>query len=322
MIEIERTTPLTSVQDNGRFGALHFGVGTAGVMDPLALRLGNALLGNHPDDAAIEVPLFPFRVRFHRDGIFAISGGDSQASLDGRPVPAWWVARARSGEVLTLNASRFSARSYLHLPGGVDVPRVLGSRSTQLRGEFGGWQGRGLSAGDRLNARTPDYRGASDFGIASPRLALQAGSLQVPEIRVLPAAEYTRFTAGSVQRFWQQSWRITPQSNRYGYRLEGEGLVATVPLEMRSHGIIPGVIQVTHSGQPIIQMRDAQPSGGYPKLGTVIDADMWLLGQVPVGSQVRFVEVDLAQAQQAQQVQDRWLENLCHQIDRYRRSAG
>ncbi|HBH63999.1 MAG TPA: allophanate hydrolase, partial [Erwinia persicina] len=82
------------------------------------------------------------------------------------------------------------------------------------------------------------------------------------------------------------------------------------------------VIQVTHSGQPIIQMRDAQPSGGYPKLGTVIDADMWLLGQVPVGSQVRFVEVDLLQAQQALQVQDRWLDNLCHQIERYRRSAG
>ncbi|MTD26359.1 5-oxoprolinase subunit C family protein [Erwinia sorbitola] len=322
MIEIERTTPLSSVQDSGRFGALHYGVGTAGAMDPLALRLGNALLGNHPDDAVIEVPLFPFRVRFHRAGVFALSGGDGQATLNGRPVPPWWVARASAGEVLTLNASRFSARSYLHLPGGVDVPRVLGSRSTQLRGEFGGWQGRGLSAGDRLNACSPDYRGASDFGIPSPRLALQADSLLVPQIRVLPAAEYPLFTPESVQRFWRQQWRITPQSNRYGYRLEGDGLVAKEPIEMRSHGIIPGVIQVTHSGQPIIQMRDAQPSGGYPKLGTVIDADMWLLGQVPVGSQVRFVEVDLARAQEAQQVQQRWLDDLCYQIDRYRRSAG
>ncbi|MEJ4044764.1 biotin-dependent carboxyltransferase family protein [Erwinia sp. SLM-02] len=319
MIVIERTTALSSVQDEGRFGALHFGVGTAGVMDPLALRLGNALLGNQPDDAVIEIPLFPFRLRFTRDCAFAISGGDSPAMLGDRRIPAWWVAQAKAGEVLTLHASRFSARSYLHLPGGVDVPKVLGSRSTQLRGEFGGFHGRGLQQGDRLSAARDAYRGAVDFGIASPRLSLCDRPDGVPQIRVLPAAEYGAFTDASVARFWQQQWRVSPQSNRYGYRLDGEGLVAKAPLEMRSHGIIPGVIQVTHSGQPIIQMRDAQPSGGYPKLGTVIDADMWLLGQVPVGSNVQFVEVNWPQADEAERQQQRWLAGLCQRIDDYRR---
>ncbi|KQN56598.1 biotin-dependent carboxyltransferase family protein [Erwinia sp. Leaf53] len=318
MIVIERTTALTSVQDTGRFGALHFGVGTAGAMDPLALRLGNALLGNQPDDAAIEVPLFPFRLRFTRDCAFALSGGDSSATLGERRIPAWWVAQARAGDVLTLHASRFSARSYLHLPGGVDVPTVLGSRSTQLRGEFGGFHGRGLQQGDCLSPCLTDWQGATDFGIAPPRLALSDNPTGIPQVRVLPAAEYRAFTDASVARFWQQQWRVTPQSNRYGYRLEGEGLVAKTPLEMRSHGIIPGVIQVTHSGQPIIQMRDAQPSGGYPKLGTVIDADMWLLGQVPVGSSVQFVEVNWQQAEGAGRERQQWLDALCQRIEDYR----
>lgn len=320
MIVIERTTALSSVQDAGRFGALHFGVGTAGVMDPLALALGNALLGNQPDDAVIEIPLFPFRLRFTADSAFAISGGDSQATLGERRIPPWWVAQARAGDVLTLHASRYSARSYLHLPGGVDVPSVLGSRSTQLRGEFGGFHGRGLQQGDVLAAARVSAGTAAEFGIPSPRLSLSDDPAGVPAIRVLPAAEYHAFTPASVARFWQQAWRISPQSNRYGYRLDGEGLVAKVPLEMRSHGIIPGVIQVTHSGQPIIQMRDAQPSGGYPKLGTVIDADMWLLGQVPVGRHVRFVEVDWQQATEAGQQQQRWLTQLCQRIDDYRRA--
>jgi len=319
MIVIERTTSLSSVQDSGRFGALHYGVGTAGAMDPLALQLGNALLGNQPDDAAIEIPLFPFRLRFTQDCAFAISGGDSPAMLGDQKIPAWWVAQARAGDILTLQASRFSARSYLHLPGGVDVPVVLGSRSTQLRGEFGGFHGRGLQQGDCLSAASADYHGPVDFGIASPRLMLTQHPENVPQIRVLPAAEYNAFTEESTAHFWQQQWRVSPQSNRYGYRLEGDGLVAKTALEMRSHGIIPGVIQVTHSGQPIVQMRDAQPSGGYPKLGTVIDADMWLLGQVPVGSFVQFVKVDWQQAMDAEHQQQQWLQNICQRIEDYRR---
>jgi allophanate hydrolase subunit 2 len=115
-------------------------------------------------------------------------------------------------------------------------------------------------------------------------------------MRVLPAAEYDCFSPGSVAAFWEQPWKITPQSDRYGYRLAGPSLVMTTPVELRSHGIVPGVIQVPPGGQPIVQMRDAQPSGGYPKIGTVIAADLWRLGQAPIGGHVRFVRCDWNEA--------------------------
>lgn len=314
MILIEKTTPLSSVQDLGRTGSLHYGVGTAGAMDPLALQLGNALLGNDANAAAIEIPLFPFQARFLDDCRFAVTGHDGRVMLDDVLLPFWWSAQARKGQRLTLHASSKTTRAYLHLPGGVDVPEVLGSRSTQLRGEFGGFKGRGLQNGDRLGPMAPQQRGPADFGIIPPWLALGVADTPEPMIRVLPAAEYGAFSEASRQAFWHQAWQISPQSNRYGYRLAGEPLVAKVPLEMRSHGIIPGVIQVPHNGQPIIQMRDAQPSGGYPKFGTVIDADMWLLGQIPVGSRIRFLQVNHQQAREAERQQQAYLQKVIEQI--------
>lgn len=136
-------------------------------------------------------------------------------------------------------------------------------------------------------------------------------------LRVLPAAEYLAYTDASRQRFWQQSWKITAQSNRYGYRLEGDALVAIESMEMRSHGIVPGVIQVPHNGQPIIQMSDAQPSGGYPKFATVIEADLWLLGQIPPGRRIRFVACDFAQAREAWWVQQDYLLQVEKQLKNF-----
>jgi allophanate hydrolase subunit 2 len=118
----------------------------------------------------------------------------------------------------------------------------------------------------------------------------------VPTMRVLPAAEHDLYTTASLAAFWEQNWKITPQSDRYGYRLAGPTLAMETPVELRSHGIVPGVIQVPPGGQPIVQMRDAQPSGGYPKIGTVIEADLWRLGQAPIGSQIRFIRCDWAEA--------------------------
>ncbi len=314
MIEIEKTTALTSVQDLGRSGCLNYGVGRAGAMDPLALQLGNLLLGNESGAAAIEIPLFPFQVRFLKDCAFAVTGNDGEILLDGKLLPPWWVAQAVAGQRLTVKASRHSARAYLHLPGGIDVPEVLGSRSTQLRGAFGGFNGRGLQKGDQLSAVEPQRKLKTDLGIASPWLRFANLGAEVQTIRVLPAGENLAYTEASRQRFWQQDWKITPQSNRYGYRLEGKALVALETMEMRSHGIVPGVIQVPHNGQPIIQMSDAQPSGGYPKFATVIEADLWLLGQIPPGRSIRFVECNFAQARKAWQEQLQYLQQVEKQI--------
>jgi biotin-dependent carboxylase-like uncharacterized protein len=312
MIEVLSDTALTTVQDLGRFGLLNWGVGSSGAMDPLALAAGNLLLGNDENAAAVEVQVFPFAVRFHAPCGFAVTGADCAARLDDQPLLPWWSGEAAAGQVLRLglpaNGSWRGSRAYLCLAGGVDVPCVLGSRSTQLRGAFGGHEGRALRQGDRLRAGLP---GAgvhpTGFGLVPPALEMPLLSEGMVAIRVLPAAEYERFTPASRDAFWSAAWKITPQSDRYGYRLAGPRLDPVAPIELRSHGIVPGVIQVPHGGQPIVQMRDAQPSGGYPKIATVIDADLWRLGQAPIGSRVRFLESTWEKALAALDETARWL---------------
>ncbi|WP_426125332.1 biotin-dependent carboxyltransferase family protein [Pseudomonas sp. PSPC2-3] len=319
MIEVLSTTALATVQDFGRFGSLGYGVGTSGAMDHLALALGNLMLGNPEGAAAIEIPMFTFEVRFVQDCAFAVSGAACEASLDGQPLPPYWVAQAREGQVLSLGYPTSGSRAYLCLAGGVDVPSVLGSRSTQLRGEFGGLHGRALQQGDRIAALRPGVsKLPSDFGVVSPSHALPLQCDGVPAMRVLPAAEYDCFLDESRAAFWAGEWKVTTQSNRYGYRLEGAPILPKAPMEIRSHGIVPGVIQVPHGGQPIIQMRDAQPSGGYPKFGTVIEADLWRLGQAPIGSKVRFVECSYAEAVAALEDNQRYLAQVRRLVDLHR----
>jgi allophanate hydrolase subunit 2 len=137
-------------------------------------------------------------------------------------------------------------------------------------------------------------------------------------VRVLPAAEYACFAQASVDAFWSEPWKITPHSDRYGFRLSGPNLELLAPMELRSHGIVPGVIQVPHGGQPIVQMCDAQPSGGYPKIGTVIEADLWRLGQAPIGSRIRFIETTWDDALAALDEVNRWLMDVQCLVELYR----
>jgi biotin-dependent carboxylase-like uncharacterized protein len=315
MIEVLSDNALTTVQDLGRFGVLNWGVGTSGAMDPLALAAGNLLLGNDENAAAVEVQVFPFTVRFHAPCGFAVTGADCAARLDDRPLLPWWSGQAAARQVLHLGlpaqGSWRGSRAYLCLAGGVEVPCVLGSRSTQLRGAFGGFEGRALRQGDRLRAGLPGAGARpTGFGLVPPALEMPLLSEGMVAIRVLPAAEYERFTPAARDALWSAAWKITPQSDRYGYRLAGPRLEPGAPIELRSHGIVPGVIQVPPGGQPIVQMRDAQPSGGYPKIATVIEADLWRLGQAPIGSRVRFVESSWEDALAALAETARWLSKV------------
>jgi biotin-dependent carboxylase-like uncharacterized protein len=331
MIEIISTGALSTVQDLGRNGALRYGVGTSGAMDDLALAIGNILLGNDDNAAAIEIPILPFKLRFLEACDFALTGADCGARLDGVAVPPWWCLSAKAGQLLTLGVPQTDARVYLSLAGGIDVPLVLGSRSTQMRGNFGGLEGRPLKKGDVLksiprNAQATPRSAVSahGFGVRPPAfgLPLHAGPEGTPAtaVRVLPAGEYDSYTSAALQHFWQEPWQVTPQSDRYGYRLAGPVLQASSVIEKRSHGIVPGVIQVPQSGQPIIQLRDAQPSGGYPKIGTVIEADLWRLGQARIGESLRFIQVSHAEAVLALQEKQRYLAQLRQAVELQRKS--
>lgn len=292
MIEVLSSTALASVQDQGYRGSYRYGVCRGGAMDRLALEIGNVLLGNDRRAAGIEIQLTPFKLRFDEPLSFALTGADCDATLDDAPILPNWALDAAPGQILTLNSPRAGVRAYLAVAGGIDVPEILGSRSTQIRDGFGGFEGRTLAKGDRLRA-CGSLAGLPEGGLGA---VLPSDDIIGRDadgtlcLRVLPAAEYDMFTRASQQRLQQARWSVTRQSNRAGYRLQGPqpGLELTGPLELRSHGIMPGVIQVPPSGQPIIQLADAATMGGYPKIGTVIDADLWRIAQSRVEERIRF----------------------------------
>lgn len=298
MIEIVDTGPLNTIQDLGRPCYRDIGVTASGAMDPLALKIANLLVGNDEGAAVIEVQTFPLRLRFRQATGFAVTGGTS-ATLDGVSLPPWWMKTGGTGQVLELLPSPGAARAYVAFAGGVDVPIVMGSRSTSLRGAFGGVDGRFLQKGDTLPLGEATALSVDGLGVVPPAMALQEFFPVAPDgsllIRALPAGEHDLFGADA-ERFWNQSWKISSQSDRTGYRLSGEPVRPTAPIEMRSYGIVPGVVQVPPSGEPIVQMSDANTAGGYPKIAGVLEADLWRLGQARIGSRVRFVRSSHAEA--------------------------
>lgn len=301
MIEVIATGPQNTVQDLGREGHRHIGVATAGAMDSLALRTGNLMLANAPGSAAVEVQTFPLKVRFSADGVIALTGADGRATLDGRELLPWWALPVKAGQVLEIRHPRQGARVYLCVAGGIDVPQLMGSRSTALRGGFGGLEGRALQAGDELAVGQANALsiGAEGFGVRPPSCAMaQALPVQADgalALRAIPAGEAHWF-GNDLTRFWAQSWKISAQSNRTGYRLAGEPIQAEQSREMRSYGLVPGVVQVPPGGEPIVQLSDANTAGGYPKVAGVIEADLWRLGQAAIGSRIRFVEASPREA--------------------------
>jgi biotin-dependent carboxylase-like uncharacterized protein len=318
MIEIAQTPPLNTVQDIGRFGYRRYGIGCAGAMDRIALAAGNIALGNDANLAGIEFQLFPVKILFSEDTAIAITGADCTPALDDRPIPPWWAFNVKAGQTLTLTSPLSGMRSYLTVAGGIDVPVVLGSRSTQSRDGFGGLQGRALRAGDKLPIAPGAafrYRDALGLGIQPPETVLNCGHHVWADdsdvvLRVISASEYEQFDEPSLRAFKAAAWTVTVQSNRMGYRLAGPSLQRTNPTEMRSQGIVAGVIQVPPSGQPIIQLSDGNSAGGYPKIAIVVQSDLWRVAQAAPGRSLRFVQVSLDEARAARAEQSKYLEEI------------
>jgi biotin-dependent carboxylase-like uncharacterized protein len=218
-----------------------------------------------------------------------------------------WRLRAKAGQRLTLKRPLHGVRSYLAVAGGIDVPEVLGSSSTDQKAGIGGHEGRLLRDGDRL-AIKPSSR---HFSTAQGVKQLLWGN----QIRALPGPEYHEFDEASKESFWRAPWKLSPQSNRMGYRLQGQPLIRTTDRELLSHGLLPGVIQVPGNGQPIVLMNDAQTTGGYPRIACIIEADRYHLAQIPLGQPIHFVQCSLEEALKARQDQQRYLEQLAWRLD-------
>ncbi|ELY3811124.1 biotin-dependent carboxyltransferase family protein [Cronobacter sakazakii] len=307
MLKIIRAGIHATIQDGGRFGLRQYGVSQCGALDGPSLHIANLLVGNDPDAAALEITLGQCVVEFTEDTWFALTGAGCDATLNEHAVWTGWRLLARAGERLSLKLPRRGMRSYLALAGGFDVPEVMGSRSTDVKAGLGGFEGRPLRDGDVLPVNPPTRHFREARGVKQ----LLWGN----RIRALPGPEYHEFSEASKEAFWRTPWQLSPQSNRMGYRLHGHVLERTTRRDLVSHGLLPGVVQVPHGGQPIVLMNDAQTTGGYPRIACVIDADRYNLAQLRLGEPIHFVQCSIEEALEARSDRARYLQQLAWRLN-------
>ena len=291
MIRVELPGLLTTVQDLGREGFGPLGVSASGAADPLALRIGNRLLGNPDSAAALEQTLVGGTFAFETDTWIAVTGSDFGPTLDGAPVALWTAQPVRAGQVLRMLATRSGARCYLCVSAGIEVPLFLGSASTHVLSALGGLDGRALRAGDRLRTGRPVPPPAR---CVNPRI----GSALAPRrrLRVTDGLQAGWFTEAARHALLHTSYRVTEASNRMGLRLEGSALEFGSRGHMVTTGVALGAIQVPPGGQPLIVFVEQQTTGGYPVIANVIAADLASVGQLRPRDAIEFEAVSIEAA--------------------------
>jgi antagonist of KipI len=302
-ISVRRPGLLTTVQDAGRFGLQHLGVPPSGPMDPLSFRLANLVAGNDEAEAALEVTVTGPELRFQSDAVIAICGADLSPMIDGREVPLNEAVSVARGATLEFGARRNGTRAYVAVRGGIDVPVVLGSRATSLQAQLPGLAGRALRAGDVLPIGGRVERDVEP----DVEIEMTRDQTRPAVLRFVAGPDSDRFPADAIEGLASGAYRIAPQSNRMGYRLEGAPVLPVERGELLSEASPSGTIQVPPSGQPILLMADRQTSGGYPRIGTVITADLPVAGQLAPGDEIRFERCDRETAVAALRAQEAFL---------------
>jgi biotin-dependent carboxylase-like uncharacterized protein len=292
---------LTTVQDRGRVGYQHLGVPVSGALDPVSLHAANLLVGNSPDAGALEAACVGPTLAVEADSVrIAVAG--AKAAIDifpnvdatsGRSVAGLQSIHLRRGEVLRIGALTGANVLYVAVEGGFDIAPVLGSVSTDIRAGIGGWHGRSLAAGDRLPLRQAR---AGQRG----EVCLESFSIRPrPRIRVIKGPQDDHFPDNEVAAFLDSEYTVGPSADRMGMRLTGRTIRHSRGFDIASDGIAPGSIQVPGNGAPIVLLADRQTTGGYPKIATVISADLPALARLPVGSKVSFEAVSIEAAEAA-----------------------
>jgi len=306
-IEVIKPGLATSVQDAGRPGYYNIGIPISGALDQYAFRAANLLVGNDEGAAALEATLLGPELLFRAAAIVAVTGAEATPKLNGEPRPRNESFAVRADDRLSFDFMKVGARIYIAVAGGVDVPAVLGSRSTYALGALGGFAGRKLAAGDTL------LTGKARSGARAGRTLAKELAPTYPkslELRVLPGLYFHRLTEESAKTFFQDTWTVAPEADRIGYRYrKGRALsfrerkqpfgAGSDPSNIVDAGYPYGSIQVPGGVEPIILHRDAVSGGGYAMIGTVISADMDRIAQMQPNNVARFVEVDMKAALQA-----------------------
>lgn len=296
----------TTVQDLGRPGYYHIGIPLSGGMDRLALKSANLLVGNKEGAAVLEAVFMGPELQFTEDATVAVTGAELPPKVNGELRETWASFKVKKGQTLSFDFLKKGARAYIAISGGIDVPVVLGSRSTYTLGALGGFKGRKLEIGDKLPVGKG--RAAKEGRTVPEKLRRMAG---VPaELRMLPGLYYHRITAEAGKHFFEDTWKVAPEADRIGYRFKGGRPIEFVPRDPPfGAGSDPsnivdacypyGSIQIPSGTEPIVLHRDAVSGGGYFMVGAVISADMDLIGQLQPHTPAKFVAVTMTQALKA-----------------------
>lgn len=307
----------TTVQDLGRPGYFHLGIPVGGAMDRLALRAANLLVGNDEGAAGLEAVFMGPKLEFTEDALVAVTGADMPAKVDGVVQPGWTAFKVKAGQALTFDFLKSGARIYIAVSGGIDVPLALGSRSTYPIGALGGFKGRPIAIGDEL----PVGEGSLATEGRSVADRFRRGPGKPAELRVLPGLYWDRLTDEAKDNFFADEWKVAPEADRMGYRFRGGRKLSFVdrkqpfgagsdPSNIVDSCYPYGSIQVPGGTEPIILHRDAVSGGGYFMVGTVISADMDLIGQLQPHTPARFIKVTMAEALDARKQRANLLESL------------
>jgi biotin-dependent carboxylase-like uncharacterized protein len=317
-LEIVKPGLSTTVQDLGRPGYYHLGIPLSGGMDRYALAAANLLVGNDEGDAVLEAVFMGPEIRFTADATVAVAGAELPPKVDGEERPTWTAFAVKAGQTLSFGFLKAGARAYIAVSGGIDVPVVLGSRSTYPLGALGGHEGRALKAGDSLAVGAPKTAGKPGASVPEH---LRRGPGKSPVLRVLPGLYWHRITEQAGIDFFEDTWKVAPEADRIGYRFRGGRPLQFVPREQPfGAGSDPsnivdscdpyGSIQVPGGTEPIVLHRDAVSGGGYFMIGTVVSADMDLIGQLQPHQPARFEKTDMAGALAARHDRARMLKDL------------
>jgi biotin-dependent carboxylase-like uncharacterized protein len=278
-------------------------------MDRQAFRLGNLLAGNCFDAASIEITMGGFVAEFQEDGHFALTGAETGARLNGRKLAGWRRHFARKGEIIETELPVSGLRTYLAVHGGIDVPAIMGSRSTFLRGGFGGLEGRALGRGDVLFlGDTARHTVIQIYELPAELVPRYSGSTV---LRVLPGPQIERLSPGGIDTFFSSQYVVSSRSDRMGSILCGPAVGLDRGADIISDGAFPGAVQVPGNGQPVVLGNDCQTTGGYVKAASVIDMDLSSAAQLPPGATVRFAAVSLDEARLAYLKNEYMLKRLC-----------
>ena len=294
-LEILEPGLMTTVQDRGRYGYQRFGVPVSGALDWFAMRAANTLVGNGSDAAGLEMTVLGPRVRFLAPTRIALAGADLAPSIDGEPVPMWEAVPVDMDSILSFQGARDGIRCYLAAAGGIDVPVVMGSRSTYVKGAIGGAGGRPLQAGDVVSTFPRESENdAPVHGLPEDQRPYYGHDHRV---RVVLGPQDEAFTEEGMKTFLASQYAVAIQSDRIGYRLEGPAIEHRAGADIVSDGTPHGAVQVPGDGQPIVLLADRGTTGGYAKIATVISADIGKLAQAMPKDTLSFEAVTVEEAQ-------------------------